>query len=339
MSKTLLTGGLGYIGSHTAVTLIEQGFDICIVDNLSNSHIEVLTNLEKITGRKIEFYNADINDSDSLENIFKENEIDSVIHFAGYKSVFESIKEPIKYYDNNIGGTVSLIKVMQNHSCKNIIFSSSATVYGAENLSPLTETMKKGTCTNPYGKTKQMIEEILSDEAASDENFSVVALRYFNPIGAHHSGLIGENPVGVPNNLMPYIVGVASGRYQELSIFGADYETKDGTAVRDFIHVLDLACGHVKALEYCKQNKGFEAINLGTGNGFSVLEMVNTFNRVNNLNIRKKFSERREGDLPMCYADANKAKSMLNWKAVRTLEDMCIDAWNYELKRLDSGRE
>lgn len=328
--KVLVTGGAGYIGSHTCVELLNIGKEIVIVDNLSNSKIESIDKIKKITGKEFEFYQTDILDEEGLDKIFTENEIDSVIHFAGLKAVGESVAKPIEYYTNNVAGTLTLLKVMKKHGVNKMVFSSSATVYGDPARVPITEDMPLST-TNPYGATKLMIEDILRDVCKADKEFKVIILRYFNPIGAHESGLIGEDPNGIPNNLMPYISKVAAGKLQELSIFGNDYETIDGTGVRDYIHVVDLAKGHLKALEKLdKDARGALVYNLGTGNGVSVLQMVTTFMNINGVEVKYKFVDRRPGDIAMCYADATKALNELNWKAEKTLEDMLKDSWNFE---------
>lgn len=324
--KVLVTGGMGYIGSHTIVELIDHGDDVVIIDNLSNSKIEVLDKLKKITGKDIKFYEGNVEDISLLEKIFNENEIDSVIHFAGLKAVGESVAIPLKYYENNLFSTINLLKVMDKYNCKNLVFSSSATVYGTPEKLPLTEDCHLST-TNPYGATKLMIEGILKDLYASDNSWNITILRYFNPVGSHKSHLIGESPNGKPNNLMPYIVKVAKGEYTCLSIFGNDYDTEDGTGVRDYIHVVDLAKGHIKAIEHLD---GLVICNLGTGKGYSVLEMVKTFERVNNVKVNYKIVERRPGDIAACYADPTYAKEKLDWQATLTLEDMCKDAYEYE---------
>ncbi len=326
----LVTGGTGYIGSHTVVELLEIEKDIVIVDNFSNSKSEVLDNIKKIVNKDFKFYELDILDEEKLCKVFEENEIESVIHFAGLKAVGESVSKPLEYYHNNVTGTLTLLKVMKKYNCKKIVFSSSATVYGDPGNPKYVETMGRGNPTNPYGKTKSMIEEILEDCYVADKNMSISILRYFNPIGAHPTGIIGENPQGIPNNLMPYIQKVAIGELQELSVFGNDYDTKDGTGVRDYIHVQDLAIGHIKALENLeKQGAGVYIHNLGNGMGYSVLEIINTFENVNDVKIPYKIVERRPGDLAMFYADPTKAKQELNWQATKTLEDMCKDSWNY----------
>ncbi len=327
----LVTGGAGYIGSHTCVELLNKGNDIVIVDDLSNSKKIAIDNITKITNRKIKFYEGSILNSDILEKIFTENEIESVIHFAGFKAVGESVKEPIKYYMNNISGTLVLLKVMKKYNVKKIIFSSSATIYGDPGKVPYTEDMPLGVTTNPYGTSKLMIERILQDLYISDNTWKICILRYFNPVGAHESGLLGEDPQGIPNNLMPYITKVAKGKLQVLSIFGNDYDTYDGTGVRDYIHVVDLAVGHIKALDKInKSEDGIYIYNLGNGNGISVLDLVNTFEKVNNINIPYKIVPRRAGDLAECYADTKKAKEELDFKTTKTIEDMCRDSWNFE---------
>ncbi|MEG2050934.1 MAG: UDP-glucose 4-epimerase GalE [Oscillospiraceae bacterium] len=328
----LLTGGAGFIGSHTAVELLNSGYEVIIADNYSNSSPEIISKIERISGKSVVSRCVDIRDEIRLDEIFAENNIEVVIHFAGYKAVGESVDKPIMYYRNNVVSTLSLIETMMKYKVKNIIFSSSATVYGDNTKSPCKETDVTGNCSNPYGWTKYMIEQILKDVTISDSDFSVVSLRYFNPVGAHESGLIGENPKGIPNNLMPYISQVASGKLDCLSIFGNDYPTKDGTGVRDYIHVVDLAKGHVAAINYTIKNKGFEAINLGTGVGYSVLEMVNTFSKINSIKVPFKIAERRLGDLAEVYANADKAFKKLGWKACKTLEEMCRDSWNWQKK-------
>ena len=326
----LVTGGTGYIGSHTVVELLEIGKDIVVVDNFSNSRPEVIENIKKITNKDFKFYEVDILDEEKLNQVFQENEIDAVIHFAGLKAVGESVKKPLEYYYNNITGTLILLKVMRKYNCKKIVSSSSATVYGNPGNPKYVETMGRGVPTNPYGKTKAMIEEILEDTYNADKNMSISILRYFNPIGAHPSGIIGENPQGIPNNLMPYIQKVAIGELKEVSVFGNDYNTKDGTGVRDYIHVQDLAVGHLKALEYLeKKGSGVYIHNLGNGQGYSVLEIINTFEKVNNVKIPYKITDRRPGDLDMFYADPTKAKNELGWENKKSLEDMCRDSWNF----------
>ena len=307
----LVTGGAGYIGSHTVVELLERGEDLVIVDNFINSKPEALDKIKKITGKDFKFYEVDILDEENLEKVFKENNIESVIHFAGLKAVGESVAKPIEYYHNNITGTLVLLKLMKKYNCKRIVFSSSATVYGTPEKVPLTEECKVGGTTNPYGTTKLFIEHILEDVCAADKDFSACLLRYFNPIGAHKSGLIGEDPNDIPNNLMPYITGVASGKLEILSVFGNDYPTKDGTGVRDYIHVVDLAKGHLCALDKIRKETGVKIYNLGTGNGYSVLEIINTFEKVNGVEVKHKIAPRRPGDIAECFADPTKAKEEL----------------------------
>lgn len=330
MKTILATGGTGYIGSHTVVELINAGNNVIIAYDLSNSSQDTVDRIQQITGRRPVFYCADIADRENLNRIFRENEIDTVMHFAGYKAVGESVKEPVKYYRNNLDTTLTLLEAMEKYNVKNIIFSSSATVYGNEHQVPYNETMEHGKCTNPYGWTKYMIEQILDDTAAADPGMSVVLLRYFNPIGAHESGLIGERPSGTPNNLMPYITQVAAGKQDKLYIFGDDYPTPDGTGVRDYIHVVDLAKGHVAALDYVRKHTGTEIFNLGTGRGCSVKELVKVFEEVNGVKIPHIIVPRREGDVAECYADASKAYEILGWKAERGIREMCRDAWRWE---------
>ena len=326
----LLPGGAGYIGSHTAVELLNSGKEIVIIDNFSNSKPEVLDKIKTITGKDFKFYEMDYRDKDALDKVFSENEIDAVINFAGYKAVGESVQKPIEYYENNIGGCLAVLDVMRKHNCKKFIFSSSATVYGDPEVIPITEECKVGGTTNPYGTTKLFIEQILKDVYASDNTMDICILRYFNPVGAHSSGLIGEEPQGIPNNLMPYVVRVAAGILPELSVFGNDYDTPDGTGVRDYIHVVDLAKGHVKALEKLdRENKGLYIYNLGTGTGYSVLDMVKAFEASTGKEVKYKIVGRRAGDIATCYADPAKAREELGWVAEKTLEDMCKDSWNY----------
>ncbi len=327
--KILLTGGAGYIGSHTCVELLNSGYDVVVADNLSNSNEESLKRVKQITGKSVKFYKADILDKKAMRKIFKQNKIDVVIHFAGLKAVGESNQIPLKYYENNISGTVALCEVMNEFGCKKMVFSSSATVYGVAEKMPLTEDMPLGAI-NPYGRTKLFIEDILRDLCKSDNEWSVALLRYFNPIGAHPSGLIGEDPKGIPNNLMPYVAQVAVGRLKELSVFGNDYDTADGTGVRDYIHVVDLARGHVKAVDYVADTLGCEAINLGTGNGVSVLELVEAFKKASGVDVPYKIVERRPGDPAKVYANADKAKELLNWEAEFGIEQMCKDSWNWQ---------
>lgn len=325
----LLTGGLGYIGSHTAVELLNKNKDIIIVDDLSNSKIEVKDKIKKITNKDFKVIIADLKDLKKTEEIFENNKIEAVVHFAGYKAVGESVQKPVDYYENNIMSTLNLLRCMEKYNVNNFVFSSSATVYGTNETMPLKEDFPTG-ATNPYGRTKLFIEEILKDYCVAHSNFNVAILRYFNPIGAHESGLIGEDPNGIPNNLMPYITKVATNKLKELSIFGNDYPTKDGTGVRDYIHVCDLALGHVLALEKLNEKPGVFICNLGTGTGYSVLEIVNTFNKVNGDLVKFKFTARRPGDIAICYADTNKAKQELNFVATHTLEDMCKSSYEFE---------
>ena len=326
--KVLVTGGCGFIGSHTCVELLESGYEVVIVDNLSNSKKDVVNKIETITNKKVSFYEVNVCDFKELDKIFEAEQIDAVIHFAGYKAVGESVSKPIMYYRNNLDSTLTLIEVMTKHNIKKLVFSSSATVYGDPEKLPITEDFPLHT-TNPYGTTKLMIEMILRDLYKSDNEWSIALLRYFNPIGAHKSGLIGENPNGIPNNLMPYIVKVANKELPQLSIFGNDYDTKDGTGVRDYIHVVDLAKGHIKAIEKVSKDRGIDAYNLGTGKGYSVLEIVNTIMKVNNVDVPYKIVERRPGDIAACYASTEKANKILGWKAELEIDEMCKDAYNY----------
>lgn len=326
--SVLVTGGAGYIGSHTVIELLEVGEDIIIVDNFSNSKPEMLDKIREISSKDFKFYEVDLLDKEKLEQVFKENNIDSVIHFAGLKAVGESVQKPIEYYHNNITGTLILLDVMRKYNCKKIVFSSSATVYGTPKTVPIKEDFPLST-TNPYGSTKLMIEQILRDVYISDNEFSVILLRYFNPIGAHKSGKIGENPNGIPNNLMPYINQVAIGKLECLNVFGNDYDTIDGTGVRDYIHVVDLAKGHLKALKKAREMKGVEAYNLGTGNGYSVLQIVKAFEKVNGVTVKYKITDRRPGDIATCFADPTKAKEELGWVAEKELDEMCEDAWRF----------
>ena len=328
--NVLLAGGAGYIGSHTCVELIEAGHSVVIADNFANSCPEAVRRVEEITGTSIPLYEADVCDREAVEKIFSENKIDAVIHFAGLKAVGESVEKPLLYYRNNIDSTLTLLETMKKFNVNNFIFSSSATVYGTPKTVPLVETMPTGSPTNPYGWTKLMMEQILTDTAAANPAMSIVILRYFNPIGAHESGRIGEDPNGIPNNLMPYITQVAAGRLQQLGVFGDDYPTHDGTGVRDYIHVVDLAKGHVKAIDYSGEHKGVEIVNLGTGTGYSVLDIVKAFEKVNNLKIPYVIKPRRPGDIAECYANAEKAARVLGWKAEKNLEDMCYDSWNWQ---------
>ena len=328
--NVLVTGGAGFIGSHTCVELLESGYDVVVIDNLCNSNPKSLDRVEELTGKKVTFYEGDVRDEALLRKIFATHEIGCVIHFAGLKAVGESVSIPWKYYDNNLNSTLVLTKVMADVGVQKIIFSSSATVYSGDNEMPLRETSKTGNCTNPYGWTKYMTEQILSGMAFADKEWSVVLLRYFNPIGAHKSGRIGEDPRGIPNNLMPYITQVAVGRLPQLSVFGNDYPTPDGTGVRDYIHVVDLAKGHVAAVKFTEENKGCEVFNLGTGTGYSVLDMVKTFQEVNNVPVPYKIAPRRPGDIAVCYADPAKSAEKLGWKAEYGLAEMCRDSWNWQ---------
>lgn len=328
--KILVTGGAGFIGSHTCVELLNAGYDVVVLDNLCNSSEKSLQRVEQITGKKVTFYKADILDREALNHIFDSEKMDAVIHFAGLKAVGESVQKPLEYYQNNISGTLVLTDVMRNHGVKNIIFSSSATVYGNPQFIPITEECPKGTCTNPYGWTKSMLEQILTDIQFADKEWNVILLRYFNPIGAHKSGLIGENPNGIPNNLMPYITQVAVGKLKELGVFGNDYDTPDGTGVRDYIHVVDLAVGHVKALKKIEEKAGLCVYNLGTGVGYSVLDIVKNFEEATGVKIPYQIKERRAGDIAVCYADAAKAKEELGWVAERGIKEMCEDSWRWQ---------
>ena len=330
MSKILVTGGAGFIGSHTCVELLEAGHEVVIVDNFSNSKPESLRRIKQITGKEIAFYEADILDKAALDRIFDENsDIAAVIHFAGLKAVGESVAKPVEYYHNNITGTLMLIQSMREHSVKRIVFSSSATVYGVNNPVPYIETMPTNSSTNPYGYTKVMIEQILKDVYVADNDWSISLLRYFNPIGAHESGLIGEDPNGIPNNLFPYIQQVAVGKREHLNVFGDDYDTPDGTGVRDYIHVVDLAKGHLCALEYVMEHKGAEAVNLGTGKGSSVLDILHAFEKACGKELPYKIAPRRAGDIAWCYADATKAKELFGWEARYGIDDMCRDGWRF----------
>ena len=329
MAKILVTGGAGFIGSHTCVELLEAGYEVVIVDNFSNSKPEALNRIKKITGKDFAFYEADLLDLAALEKIFEENKIDAVIHFAGLKAVGESVQKPVEYYHNNITGTLMLIKAMRKYGCKKIVFSSSATVYGPVNKAPYTEDMPTS-ATNPYGYTKVMIEQILRDVYVSDNDWSVSLLRYFNPIGAHKSGLIGEDPNGIPNNLLPYICQVAVGKLEKLGVFGDDYDTPDGTGVRDYIHVVDLAKGHVKALKKLEDHSGLNIYNLGTGHGYSVLDIVKNFEAATGVKIPYVIKPRRAGDIATCYSDASKAERELGWKAEYGIKEMCEDSWRWQ---------
>ena len=330
MKKVLVTGGMGYIGSHTVVQLYEAGYEPIIVDNLVNSKPEVLNRIEKITGKRPLFYEFDVRDEENLSKIFDEHDIFAVIHFAGLKSVGESVQKPQLYFDNNIGSTEVLLRVMEKHGCKNIVFSSSATVYGNPERVPIYEEDKLGPTTNPYGETKLRIEYLLKDVAKNDKSWNIVLLRYFNPIGAHKSGLMGEDPQGIPNNLMPYITQVAVGKLKQLSVFGDDYDTPDGTGVRDYIHVDDLAHGHILALKKIEEKPGLLIYNLGTGKGTSVLELVHAFEEANNIKINYVIAPRRPGDIAQCYANADKAYREMGFKCTRSIVDACRDSWNWQ---------
>ena len=328
--QILLTGGAGYIGSHTIIELDKAGHSVVVVDNLSNSSPVSLERVGEIIGKEVPFIKADVRDALAMDTVFKQYRIDAVIHFAGLKAVGESVQNPLEYYENNMNATFVLVNAMRNNGCKNIIFSSSATVYGNPAIIPITEECPKGACTNPYGKTKSMLEEVLSDVQKADPEWNVVLLRYFNPIGAHQSGRIGENPNGIPNNLMPYITQVAVGRRQELGVFGNDYDTPDGTGVRDYIHVCDLAAGHVCALHAIERKCGLAIYNLGTGHGYSVLDVVNAFEKVNGVKVPYSIKPRREGDIATCYCNPAKAFKELGWKAQYGIEEMCRDSWNWQ---------
>ena len=337
--KVLLSGGAGYIGSHTAIELRSAGHDVVIVDNFSNSKPEVLRRLEKITGAPFAFHCVDVCDKAAMDKIFAGEKPEAIIHFAGYKAVGESVEKPLEYYRNNLDSTLTLLELMRKYGVHNIVFSSSATVYGAPDSVPINESAAVGRCTNPYGWTKYMIEIILKDACKADPSLSAVLLRYFNPIGAHESGLIGEDPQGIPNNLMPYITQVASGRLEKLHIFGNDYDTPDGTGVRDYIHVVDLARGHVCAIKYAAENKGADVINLGTGKGTSVLDLVKAFERVNGVKVPYKVTPRRPGDIATCYSDPHKAEAVLHWKTEKTVDDMCRDTWRWQTQNPNGFEE
>ena len=326
----LVTGGAGFIGSHTCVELLDAGYDTIILDNLCNSKSESIKRIEEITGKSAKFYNGDIRDRAFLDKVFSENRIDGVIHFAGLKAVGESVQKPLEYYDNNIGGTVTLLEAMRDAGCKRIVFSSSATVYGAENESPLREDMPEGKTTNPYGTTKLYIERILRDTYAADNSWSICLLRYFNPIGAHKSGRIGEDPNGIPNNLVPYIAKVAVGKLDHITVFGDDYPTPDGTGVRDYIHVVDLAIGHIRAVEKIADETGCFTYNLGTGKGYSVLDVIHAFEKACGHPLKYEIAARRAGDLATCYSDPSKAGRELGWKAERDIDEMCEDSWRWQ---------
>ncbi|WP_077329236.1 UDP-glucose 4-epimerase GalE [Virgibacillus siamensis] len=330
--KILVTGGTGYIGSHTTIELLNEGHDVVIADNLSNSNKLVLQRIEEISGKKVRPYYIDLLNKEELDQIFKDNTIDAVIHFAGYKAVGESVAQPLKYYKNNLISTIKLCEVMEENNVYNLIFSSSATVYGNPETNPIKESFPTTIAFNPYGRTKLMIEQMLKDIAAANDKWNVSLLRYFNPVGAHSSGKIGEDPNGIPNNLMPFITQVAVGKLDELKVFGDDYDTPDGTGVRDYIHVVDLATGHLKAIEQIEQNDGLEIYNLGTGRGYSVLEVADAFEKASGKQVPYKIVERRPGDIATCYADPSKAQRELGWKAEKGIDDMCKDAWNWQQK-------
>lgn len=335
----LVTGGMGYIGSHTCVELLEQGMDVVIIDNLVNSSAEAGNRIEQITGKPVTFYEFDVRDRKKLDEVFEKHDIECVIHFAGLKAVGESVKMPLEYYDNNLRSTITLCQSMKAHNVKKIIFSSSATVYSSDNEMPLYETSKIGNCTNPYGWTKFVCEQVLRDCVVADPEWSVVLLRYFNPIGAHESGLIGEDPKGIPNNLMPYISQTAIGRREYLNVFGNDYDTPDGTGIRDYIHVVDLAKGHVAAISYMEDHKGESVFNLGTGKGCSVLEVVHAFEKANNVKVPYRIAPRRAGDLAVCYCSPDKSAKVLGWRALRNIEDMCRDTWNWQTRNPNGYNE
>lgn len=339
MKTILVTGGAGFIGSHTCIELREAGYEVVVVDNLCNSSKESLKRVEKITGKPVKFYEADIADRDVMSQIFEENDIFAVIHFAGLKAVGESVQKPLEYYKNNISGTLEMCDVMRKYGVKNIIFSSSATVYGDPAIIPITEQCPKGQCTNPYGWTKSMLEQMLADIQKADNEWNVILLRYFNPIGAHKSGLIGEDPNGIPNNLMPYITKVATGELPQVNVFGNDYPTHDGTGVRDYIHVVDLAIGHVNAVEKIKENPGTKVYNLGTGKGYSVLDVINNFKEASGIDIPYVIAERRPGDIAECYADPSLAKEELGWEAKYGIKEMCADSWNWQKNNPNGYRE
>ena len=328
--RILVTGGAGYIGSHTCVELLNAGYEVVILDNLYNSSKKAVDRIEEITGKTVTFYENDMLDVDAMENLFSKEKIDCVIHFAGLKAVGESVAKPLEYYKNNIQGTLTLVEAMRKHGCKNIIFSSSATVYGDPAFVPITEECPKGTPTNPYGWTKSMLEQILTDLHTADEEWNVILLRYFNPLGAHKSGMIGEDPKGIPNNLLPYVAQVAIGKLECVGVFGNDYDTPDGTGVRDYIHVVDLAIGHVKAIDKIKENPGVKVYNLGTGNGYSVLDVIKAFSKACGHDVPYQIKPRRPGDIATCYADASLAKKELSWEAQYGIEDMCADSWKWQ---------
>ena len=339
MAKILITGGAGYIGSHTALELLNEGYEVVVYDNLCNSSQESLRRVEELTGKTVKFYEGDVLDGAALEAMFRAENVDAVIHCAALKAVGESVQKPLEYYQNNITGTLTLMDVMNRVGVKNIVFSSSATVYGSPEEMPITESCPKGQCTNPYGWTKSMMEQIMSDVQKANPDWNVILLRYFNPVGAHKSGRIGEDPKGIPNNLMPYISQVAVGKLEKLGVFGNDYNTPDGTGVRDYIHVVDLAIGHVKAINYIFTNRGLDVINLDTGVGYSVLDMVKAFSKACGKEIPYEIKPRRAGDIDMCYADPSKALKVLGWKAERGLDEMCEDTWRWQSQNPNGYRE
>lgn len=328
--KVLVTGGAGYIGSHTCVELLDSGYEVVVVDNLCNARRKVIDRIKRITGKNVMFYEADIRDYDAMDRVFEAEKPELVIHFAGLKAVGESVEKPLEYYENNISGTLNLCKVMREHDCKNIIFSSSATVYGEPAFIPITEQCPKGVCTNPYGWTKHMLEQILTDIQKADPSWNVILLRYFNPIGAHKSGMIGEDPKGIPNNLLPYVAQVAVGKLECVGVFGNDYDTPDGTGVRDYIHVVDLARGHVKAIDMIKKNPGVKIYNLGTGIGYSVLDVIKAFSKACGKELPYQIKPRRAGDIASCYSDATLAKEELGWVAEYGIDEMCQDSWRWQ---------
>lgn len=338
MAKILITGGAGYIGSHTALELLNEGYEVVVYDNLSNSSRESIKRVEELTGKKIAFYEGDVLDEAALEKMFDEQKVDAVIHCAALKAVGESVQKPLEYYHNNITGTLSLMKVMRKVGVKNIVFSSSATVYGSPEIIPITEDCPKGQCTNPYGWTKSMMEQIMTDVQKAEPEWNVILLRYFNPVGAHKSGRIGEDPKGIPNNLMPYISQVAVGKLDKLGVFGDDYDTPDGTGVRDYIHVVDLAVGHVKAIQKIFDKPGLAVYNLGTGKGYSVLDMVKAFSKASGKEVPYEIKPHREGDIAMCYADPKKAREELGWEAEHGLDEMCEDTWRWQSMNPDGYR-
>ncbi len=337
--RILVTGGAGFIGSHTCVELLNAGYEVTVIDNLYNSSEKAIDRVKEITGKELDFVEGDILDKDCLDRIFTEQKIDAVIHFAGLKAVGESVRKPVEYYSNNITGTLTLVSSMREHGCKNIIFSSSATVYGDPAFVPITEECPKGTCTNPYGWTKWMLEQILTDVHTADPEWNVILLRYFNPIGAHPSGMIGEDPKGIPNNLVPYIAQVAIGKLEKLNVFGNDYDTPDGTGVRDYIHVVDLARGHVNAIAKLADKEGVSVFNLGTGHGYSVLQVVEAFGKACGHPVPYQIQPRREGDIATCYCDPGKAAKELNWSAEFGIEEMCRDSWNWQSKNPNGYRD